>query len=99
LFATRSAAFSAAAGAAFLLLSRPEITDGHWRLEKKGGATMESVFLTVKFGLFLAMELVVVGVLVGALIAGLYQIVRDKVRESRLLDQVSQEPHPVHKQT
>lgn len=41
---------------------------------------MESIFLTVKFGLFLAMELFVVAAIGAALIAGLYQIVRDKVR-------------------
>ena len=49
---------------------------------------MESTMLTVKFALFLAMEVFVVATLVGALIAGLYQVVRDKVRESRRLDEV-----------
>ena len=51
---------------------------------------MESIFLTLKFVLFLAMELFVVGVLGAALIAGLYQIVRDKIQESRLLDEVTE---------
>jgi hypothetical protein len=41
---------------------------------------MESIFLTVKFGLFLAMTLFVVGAMGAALIAGLYQIVRDRIR-------------------
>ena len=49
---------------------------------------MESIMLTVKFALFLAMEVFVVATLVGALIVGLYQVVRDKVRESRRLDEV-----------
>jgi len=44
---------------------------------------MESTMLTVKFVLFLAMELFVIGVLGAVLIAGLYQIVRDKVRKQR----------------
>jgi hypothetical protein len=57
---------------------------------------MESIFLTIKFVLFLAMELFVVGTLGAVLILGLYQIVRDKIRESRLLDQISQEPRPAH---
>jgi hypothetical protein len=55
---------------------------------------MESIILTVKFALFLAMEVFVVATLVGALIAGLYQIVRDKVRESRRLDEVVPETLP-----
>jgi hypothetical protein len=68
------------------------------KLDKDGGAKMESVFLTIKFALFLAMELFVVGALGAVLILGLYQIVRDKVRESRLLDQVSQDSRPAQKQ-
>jgi hypothetical protein len=40
------------------------------------------------------MEVFVVATLVGALIAGLYQIVRDKVRESRRLDEVVPETLP-----
>lgn len=49
---------------------------------------MENIMLTVKFVLFLAMELFVIGALGAVLIAGLYRIVRDKVRESRRLDGV-----------
>jgi hypothetical protein len=49
---------------------------------------MESTFLTTKYILFLAMELFVIGTLGAALIAGVYQIVKDKVRESRILDNV-----------
>jgi hypothetical protein len=55
---------------------------------------MESIMLTVKFALFLAMEVFVVATLVGALIAGLYQVVRDKVRESRRVDEVVSETLP-----
>jgi hypothetical protein len=59
---------------------------------------MENVFLSVKFVLLVAMEVFVIGTLGAAMIAGLYQIVRDKVRESRLLDQVTPETQPMHKQ-
>jgi hypothetical protein len=52
---------------------------------------MESTFLTAKYIVFLAMELLVIGTLGAALIAGVYQIVKDKVRESRLLDDVISE--------
>ena len=38
---------------------------------------MESIMLTVKFVLFLAMELFVIGTLGAALIAGMVQAVRD----------------------
>jgi hypothetical protein len=53
---------------------------------------MENVALTIKFALFLAMEAFVVATLVGALILGMYEVVRDKVRESRRLDEVALEP-------
>jgi hypothetical protein len=56
---------------------------------------MESVMLTIKFVLFLAMEVFVVATLVGALILGLYQIVKDKVRESRRLDEIVPETNPI----
>jgi hypothetical protein len=59
---------------------------------------MESVFASAKFVLFVAMEIFVIGTLGAALIAGLYQIVRDGVRESQLLDQVAPETQPLHKQ-
>ena len=55
---------------------------------------MDSIMLTIKFGVFLALELFVFGVLGAALIAGLYQVVRDKVRESRRLDGVAPEVRP-----
>jgi hypothetical protein len=55
---------------------------------------MESTMLTVKFVVFLALELFVLGVLGAALIAGLYHIVQDKVRESRRLDGVTPEVRP-----
>jgi len=56
---------------------------------------MESVMLTVKFALFLAMEVFVVATLVGVLILGLYQVVKDKVRESRRLDEIVPETNPI----
>jgi Na+-translocating ferredoxin:NAD+ oxidoreductase RnfG subunit len=46
--------------------------------------------LTIKYLMFLALELSVFIVIGAVLVAGLYQIVRDKVRESRLFDQVNQ---------
>jgi len=55
---------------------------------------MESVMLTVKFALFLAMEVFVIATTVGALILGLYQIVRDKIRESRVSDELVSEINP-----
>ncbi len=55
--------------------------------------------LTVKFVLFLAMELFVLGVMGAVLIAGLYQIVQDKIRESRRLDGIAPEIRPATRQT
>jgi energy-converting hydrogenase Eha subunit A len=52
---------------------------------------MESIMLTVKFVLLLAMEIFVVATIVSALILGLYQVVKDKIRESRRLDEVAPE--------
>jgi hypothetical protein len=52
---------------------------------------MENVALTIKFVLFLAMEAFVVATLAGALILGMYQIVRDKARESHRLDEIALE--------
>jgi len=54
---------------------------------------MENVMLAIKYLMFLALELSVFGVIGAVLVVGLYQIVRDKVRESRLLDQVGQTSH------
>jgi ABC-type proline/glycine betaine transport system permease subunit len=56
---------------------------------------MESVMLTIKFALLLAMEVFVVATIVGALILGVYQIVKDKVRESRRLDEIAPETNPI----
>jgi hypothetical protein len=56
---------------------------------------MESVMLTIKFALFLAMEVFVIATMVSALILGLYQIVKDKVRESRILDEIAPETNPM----
>jgi len=47
--------------------------------------------LTLKSLIFLALELSVFVVIGAALVAGLYQIVQDKVRESRHRDQVTPE--------
>ena len=54
---------------------------------------MENVMLTIKSLMFLFMEISVFVVIGAVLVAGLYQIVRDKVRESRLFDQVGQTSH------
>jgi hypothetical protein len=50
--------------------------------------------LTIKFVVFLALELFVLGALGAALMAGVHQIVRDKVRESRRLDGVTPKVRP-----
>jgi hypothetical protein len=55
---------------------------------------MESMMLTIKFVVFLALELFVLGALGAALMAGVHQIVRDKVRESRRLDGVTPKVRP-----
>jgi hypothetical protein len=55
---------------------------------------MESIMLTLKFALFLAMEVFVVAAIAGALILGLYQIVKEKVVESRRVDEVTPETRP-----
>jgi hypothetical protein len=55
---------------------------------------MESMMLTIKFVVFLALELFVLGALGAALMAGVHQIVRDKVRESRRLDEVTPKVRP-----
>jgi hypothetical protein len=52
---------------------------------------METTMLDIKFLLFLAMEASVVAVIGAVLIAGLYQIVRDKILESRRLDKLAPE--------
>jgi Na+-translocating ferredoxin:NAD+ oxidoreductase RnfG subunit len=44
---------------------------------------MESIMLAVKFVAFYGIQVVVVALVGVTLIAGLYQLVRDKVRESR----------------
>jgi hypothetical protein len=55
---------------------------------------MDSTMLTVKFVIFFALELFVLSVLVAGLIAGLYKVVHDKIRESRRLDGVAPEARP-----
>ena len=44
---------------------------------------MENILWTTKFVLFLAMEAFVVGTLGATLIAGLYEIVRDTIKQGR----------------
>jgi hypothetical protein len=45
---------------------------------------MESIMLAVKFVAFYGMEIVVIAVVGVTLAAGLYQLIRDKVRASRV---------------
>lgn len=52
---------------------------------------METTMLGIKYVVFLALEVFVFAVMGAALIAGLYQIVGDKIRESRRLDEVALE--------
>jgi hypothetical protein len=52
---------------------------------------MESTMLDIKYLLFLAMETFVVAAMGAALIVGLYQIVREKIAESRRLDKLATE--------
>jgi Na+-translocating ferredoxin:NAD+ oxidoreductase RnfG subunit len=52
---------------------------------------MDTVMLSIKFLLFFALEFAVLAVIGAVLVAGLYQIVRDKVRESRRQDQIAPE--------
>jgi hypothetical protein len=66
---------------------------------KKASAAMENIMLTVKFVLFLAMEVFVVATMGAVLILGLYQIVKDKIRESRYLDKVASETQTVTQTT
>jgi len=56
---------------------------------------MEGTFLAVKMVMFLAMELFVIGTLGVALIAGLIQVIKSKVSESRYLDEIAPKAHPV----
>jgi hypothetical protein len=55
---------------------------------------MEDIMLFVKFILFFAMEFTVLAVIAAVLVAGLYQIVRDRVRESRRQDEITPETGP-----
>jgi hypothetical protein len=44
---------------------------------------MESIMLTIKFVLFLAMEVFVVATIGAALILGVYQIVKNSIQQSK----------------
>lgn len=55
---------------------------------------MESTMWTIKLGVLLALEFFSLGMLGAGLIAGLYQIVQDKVHESRRLDGVPPRVRP-----
>ena len=50
---------------------------------------MENILLAVKFAEFLAFELSVFAVIGAIVVAGLYQIVQDKVNESRRYDRIA----------
>ena len=52
---------------------------------------MEEIFLAIKYVLFLGMELTVLVVIAAVLIAGVYQVVHDKVREARRKDEIAPE--------
>lgn len=54
-------------------------------------ANSETIMLSIKYIMFLAMELFVFAVIGAVLVAGLYHIVRDKVQEARRQDQVAPE--------
>ncbi|MDH7485830.1 MAG: hypothetical protein QHJ81_06080 [Anaerolineae bacterium] len=47
-------------------------------------ANTETIMLGIKFAMFLAMEVFVFAVMAAVLIAGLYQLIRNKVRQTRL---------------
>lgn len=52
---------------------------------------METIFLNIKFVLFLALELPVLIIIAAGLVAGVYQIVRDRVQEARRHDRLAPE--------
>ncbi|MBU0704846.1 MAG: hypothetical protein KKC18_13370 [Chloroflexi bacterium] len=56
---------------------------------------MESILWTIKGAMFLIIEAFIVGVVGTVLIVGVYEVVRDKIRESRILDQVTPETLPI----
>ncbi len=55
---------------------------------------MEDIMLSIKYVVFIALEGFVIAAIGAALIAGLHQIVREKIRESRRLDEVVLEAPP-----
>jgi hypothetical protein len=55
---------------------------------------MEEIMLFVKFILFFGLEFSVLIVIAAILVAGLYQVVTDKVQESRRLDAITSEGGP-----
>ena len=55
---------------------------------------MESIALTIKFVVMYACEVFVIAVIGAVLIAGLVQIVTDKILVSRRLDEVVPEARP-----
>lgn len=50
---------------------------------------METTMLSIKYVMFLALEVFVFAVIGATLIAGLYQVIRDRVRESRRLGEAA----------
>ncbi len=57
---------------------------------------MENLMLAIKSLMFVALEVSVFVVIGAVLVLGLYQIVRDKVRESRHTDQIAPAAHTPH---
>jgi len=60
---------------------------------------MESVMLAIKFVMFVALEVTVLAVIGAVVVAAVYQIVRDKVRESRQRDEITTEDKQQLQQT
>ena len=55
---------------------------------------MEETFLMIKFALFVVLEFAVLALIGAVLIAAIYQIVREKVLESRRQDEIALETGP-----
>lgn len=60
---------------------------------------MESVMLAIKFVMFVALEVTVLAVIGAVVVAAVYQIVHDKVRESRQRDEITTEDKQQLQQT
>jgi hypothetical protein len=60
---------------------------------------MESVMLAIKFVMFVAMQVTVLAVIGAVVVAAVYQIVCNKVRESRQRDEITTEDKQQLQQT